>query len=389
MEWVIKISLKSEPSWSKNWKEFKISLPHQKKPFSKRNWGNKLHSLCSYAGKLKPSIAYNLVKIFVPEKGNLLDPFSGVGTIPLEGALQGKKSYAFDLSPLAYIITKAKLEKPSHNECMKVIENLKKYILNEKPSKEELEEAERFGFNSKIVDYYHKKTLNEILLSRRFFNFKLSVEELDTSEAFVMGCLLHILHGNRPYALSRRSHPLTPYAPTGIFEYKPLISKLNDKVNNSLDIPLPKEFQEGNVFKIDSTTWWPTEINNLDAIITSPPFFDSTRFYMANWIRMWFCGWSPKDFEIKSHEFIDERQKENFSVYEPVIRQSRERLKENGVLVFHLGKSDKCDMAKEILKISKPWFENHDILDESVTHLEKHGMRDKGRVTSHLYLILY
>lgn len=47
----------------------------------------------------------------------------------------------------------------------------------------------------------------------------------------VFSAFLHVLHGNRPYALSRHSHSLTPYAPTGEFEYKRVIEKIVQKVN--------------------------------------------------------------------------------------------------------------------------------------------------------------
>lgn len=42
----------------------------------------------------------------------------------------------------------------------------------------------------------------------------------------VISALMHILHGNRPYALSRKSHPITPYAPTGDYIYKALLGNL-------------------------------------------------------------------------------------------------------------------------------------------------------------------
>ena len=54
------------PPWRAEWDSFKESLPHQKTPFTKRNWGNARHSLCSYPGKLKPAIAHHLVQTFVP-----------------------------------------------------------------------------------------------------------------------------------------------------------------------------------------------------------------------------------------------------------------------------------------------------------------------------------
>ena len=42
----------------RKWTAFKSDLPHQKQPYSKRNWGHPLHSLCSYEGKMKPSLAH-------------------------------------------------------------------------------------------------------------------------------------------------------------------------------------------------------------------------------------------------------------------------------------------------------------------------------------------
>lgn len=397
--------------WREQWECFKQELPHQNDPYSSRNWGNNLHSLCSFPGKLKPAIAHHLVQVFVPKGGEVLDPFSGVGTIPLEAALQSRKSYAFDLSPHAYVITKAKLEITSATDADLVIQELEQFIGANEPSEESYEVARSFGLNGNITEYYHEDTLKEILLAREWFHRE-PITEHSPSKSLVMASLLHILHGNRPYALSRRSHPITPYAPSGEFEYRPLIPRLEDKVSRSFQSVSEytrngvqneltnfqdegesqqeaNTFVEGDTVLLDSTKWWPPRIDNLDAVITSPPFFDSTRFYSQNWLRLWFAGWEPEDFDTKPSEFVDKRQKESFEVYERLIRQSRERLKSDGVLVFHLGKSDQCDMADEILKVAKPWFDDHDLLDESVVHLEKHGVEDKGSTTDHLYLVLF
>ena len=371
--------------WKKNWKTFKTDLPHQQKPYSKRNWGHSRHSLCSYQGKLKPSIANQLVQTFVPENGSILDPFSGVGTIPFEAALSGKMSYGLDISLPAYFISSAKVSEANPRECYQFIQSLKNFVQSNECTTEELKKSKEFGFNKKIFDYFESQTLEEILLARRFLS---KYFPKTPSEMFVVSSLLHILHGNRPYALSRRSHPIVPYAPTGEFVYKNLIEKLTEKVNRTLKEELPLNFKSGKIFNQDTTAIWPQEINNLDAIITSPPFFDSTRFYLANWMRIWFSGWSKKDFDYQINSFVDEKQKKDFKVYESIFRQAKERLKEDGVCVLHLGKSKKCDMAKELKKVSKRWFKSADLFDESVAHCESHGIRDKGTVTSHQYLIL-
>lgn len=376
---------KSKFAWKKNWDSFRTIVPHQQEPYSSRNWGHNNHSLCSYQGKLKPAIAHHLVKTFVPENGSVLDPFSGVGTIPFEAALSGKLSYGIDISLPAYYISYAKVNAPLSSESFAYIEALNNFIKCNKCSKKEIDEVKNFGFNKKIYEYYEETTLKEILLARRFVkeNFPST-----PSEMLVVGSLLHILHGNRPYALSRNSHPIVPYAPTGEFIYKSLIEKLYEKVNRVINEELPINFKNGKIFHQDTTIVWPQEINNLDAIITSPPFFDSTRFYLANWIRIWFTGWSEIDFKHQPKSFIDERQKVDFAIYESIFRQAKERMKKDGAFVLHLGKSNKCDMALELQKISKRWFKTADLFDESVEHCESHGIRDKGTVTSHQYLVL-
>jgi DNA modification methylase len=374
------------PRWHQAWQEFSTTLPHQAAPYAARNWGSRLHSLCSYQGKLKPAIAHHLVQIFVPQGGVMLDPFAGVGTLPFEAALQGRKAYGFDLSPAAYIISQAKLAIPRATQTAEIITTLTAYIETYAATEADLLETRTFGFNGKLVEYYHPHTLREILAARRFFR---EHDKVTPSLLLVEAACLHILHGNRPYAVSRRSHPITPYAPTGDFEYRPLIPRLREKVQSALAALPDATFIEGQMYFQDATSWWPLEVNALDAVITSPPFFDSTRFYLANWLRLWFTGWSAADFKEKPLAFVDERQKQSFAVYQSIFRQAKERLKTGGVVVLHLGKSRKCDMATEIAAVGRKWFAHAEVFDESVAHCESHGIRDKGTVTDHQYLALY
>ena len=118
------------------------------------------------------------------------------------------------------------------------------------------------------------------------------------------------------------------------------------------------------------TEWWPASVQDLDAVVTSPPFFASTRFHAGNWMRLWFTGWEAEDFRVQPASFVDERQKRGFNVYEPVFRQCRERLKRGGVVVLHLGGSRKCDMAEELGRVARPWFQVADTYVESVAHCE-------------------
>ena len=98
-----------EDIFLKNWKYFKTKIPHRLEPYSKRNWGSSLHSLCSYQGKMKPALVYHLISLF-SNKGNIvLDPFSGSGTVLLESAINNRHSIGFDISTIATCISKAKV----------------------------------------------------------------------------------------------------------------------------------------------------------------------------------------------------------------------------------------------------------------------------------------
>ena len=370
---------------SKKWNAFKNDLPHQRGDFAKRNWGNPLHSLCSYPGKLKPSLAHHLVRVFTNPGDRLLDPFGGVGTVAFEAALQGVTAWTFDISPVAVPVAAAKLGSATADECLTVLDALGQFIRTRHPTTTEREEAHTIRFNGPLPDYYHPRTLDEILVARRFFREN---QLAGNGPTLVFACLLHILHGNRPYALSRRSHPITPFSPTGKAEYKELTVKLGEKLRRSLAARRPRTFVPGSSLSQDATGHWPLAVDRLDAVITSPPFYDSTRFHVANWIRLWFAGWTNTDFKERPLAFVDERQKTDFRVYEPIIRQIRERLKPGGVCMFHLGKSRKCDMAQEISRIARPWFRNVEIFAESVAHCESHGISDKGAVVEHTYLVM-
>ena len=372
-------------NWSDKWVTFKHDLPHQAHPYRMRNWGHPLHSLCSYEGKMKPALAHFLVDTFVPLGGTILDPFAGVGTIPFEACLQGKRGIGIELSPAAYSIARAKLKRPDALKVGQVVADLSECVIDSFPYVSEVESTKRINFNKSLDQYYHPDTLLEILAARRFFQ---RPQNSTVEHNLVFACLLHILHGNRPYALSRRSHSITPFAPTGPIEYRSLVQKLNEKVARSLSVEYPPATVEGDVFFQDATLWWPDQLNDLDAVITSPPFFDSTRFYLSNWIRLWFSGWEREDFSSRPLHFIDVRQKQSLKVYEDVFRQARERLKPSGVFVLHLGKSSKADMAVLLQSVAKRWFRVCDVMEENVTHTESHGMRDKGRVTGHQLMVL-
>lgn len=373
------------PDWRSSWTTFKDQLPHQAPPYSKREWGGPAHSMCSYQGKIKPALAHHLVKCFSSPGDVVVDPFSGAGTIPLEACRLERRGYGIDISRLGHVLTLAKVARCSPATLTTMMEELDSFLELYCPEPSEFERAAQVRFNSPVPDYFHPDTLREVLAARSFF---LSRWDTGPEWAVLLACTLHLLHGNRPYALSRRSHPVTPYKPTGDFEYRKLMPRLRDKLNRLKDHLTSEHRGWGGSVQADCTTPWPASVPQANVIITSPPFFDSTRFYMTNWMRFWFVGWEREDFDTQTSDFVETRQRKSLDVYQSFYAAARERLKDDGHLVLHLGKSAKCDMGTELSKRIAPWFSVSDMFTEGVDHCESHGIRDKGAVNGHTYLVL-
>lgn len=369
----------------KNWQIFQNKQPYKEFPYSKRNWGNPLHSLCSYQGKLKPSIAYFLISMFTTEDMTILDTFSGVGTIPYEGALQGRKVIGNDLSKVAFANTFAKIGDITTSHVNNIIDELELFISNNLPMDDEIKSID-INFNKTIQEYFHPNTFKEIVAARKYF---LQKGIPDADYALVFSSLLHILHGNRPYALSRTSHPITPFAPRGEFIYKNLVAKLKEKVARSLIVEENKHIKcgdmiFGDVFELDQKL----PKSSIDSIITSPPFFDSTKFYLANWIRLWFSGWDKQDFDYEKEKYLETKQIKNIEIYDHYFKVCNHLLKNGGTLIMHLGVSKKANMGEMILPYAKKYFDVIGMFIENVDGAEKFGIKDQGSVTGHQFLFL-
>jgi len=349
------------------------NLPYKEGKFGSRAWGHPLHFLLSYPSKLKPSIAYFLVKLFSKPGDIILDPFSGSGTIPFEACCQGRTGIGSDINPLAYYSTKAKVSAITLKKIEQQIEELSDYI-TKKPKKS-------FPVEKEIIQFYHKDTLQEILIAREFF-----LQNKKKDYSFLIACISHILHGNRPYALSRRSHNIMPWPPAGPTIYKNLIEHLRDKVYRMKKVELPSTFVKGKSLQCD-TSKLPFESDSIDHIMTSPPFIYNRDFLRMNRIRLWFCGWDY-DFQQKTRsKFLENIS--DINLYSKILYEYYRILKSKSNCIIHLGVVKNIDMAQKLKITSKEvGFKSMKIVYEDSTDLESHGIRDRGATHTHQFLFL-
>lgn len=364
---------------------FCMDAPHRAPPYSKRNWGGLLHSLCSYQGKLKPAIAHFLVSAFTQPGDRVVDPMSGIGTIPLEARRQGRFAIANDLSPLAATVSRAKLEPFNEQRLWKRFANLSAALNKaESPS---LPEAE-FGLNGPVGNYFHQQTLAEIFAARQWFMGARTDDGWAAADAVLLTGLLHILHGNRPYALSRNSHPITPFAPSGAFEYKSVVEHLETRLLNTVPalLMLRETSIDGFALQRDFRDLASVVGGPVDAVITSPPFSSSLRFWSSNWMRLWLAGWSPADFVSEPKRYLETEQRRSYKPYGEFAASASSMLRPGGALILHLGETARGRMVDGVTPQLTEYFKIEHVGSESVADTESHGLRDKGATTQHWYV---
>ncbi len=366
---------------------FAAELPYKSGPYASRSWGHSLHSLCSYQGKLKPSLAFWAIKQFVSEEGRVLDPLGGVGTVAFEAALSGRQAVSNDKSPLAATIAAAKLEPPTDGEAAKAIDRLRESLAQVELGADDYQSA-TFGLNGCVKDYYHPDTLDEVLKARRCFKSFLASTQKDRADTFMWASLMHVLHGNRPYALSRISHPIVPLSPKGDFVYKPLVSHIERRMALSLKERLPSRFLPGRGLYGDFRELDSAQIGQFECILTSPPFM-GMRFDRPNWLRLWFCGWGEEDFHETSLGFLEREQTKSKLVYRDFFAVCHRLLMPGGRVILHVGDDSRGGLVETLKQLGKEIFDLRGDIIENVQAIEQHGLSDKGnRTLTHHLLVL-
>jgi len=240
-----------------------------------------LHQLSPYIGKIKSSIAGELVKTYSKPGDLVVDPFAGAGTIPLESALRGRRAFGADISPYAKILSLAKLFPPrSLDDALEQAE----VALAEA---EALPTPDLRTVPVWVRQFFHPDTLREALnfavIARRHGN------------EFLMACFLGILHHQRPGFLSFPSSHLVPYRRDKkyphakfpeMYSYRALKPRLFAKVRRSFKRFRPTR-NIGSEFSLVPVQQLELP-RRFDALITSPPYMNALDYGRDNRLRLWF-----------------------------------------------------------------------------------------------------
>jgi SAM-dependent methyltransferase len=305
-----------------------------------------LQQLSPYVGKMKSGMARVLVKLYSEPGDTVLDPFSGSGVVPLEAALAGRRAWANDLSPYAYVLTRGKLEAPGSEQ---VAINRTKALIE--TVEQGASSVDLSGVPEWVCEFFHPDTLREVLVALRVL--------LQQEDYFLTACLLGILHHVRPGFLSYPASHLVPYLRKNkyppdefpeMYTYRDLRSRLLAKVKRAYRrhmLPIDWEQREYRVWRVNAMTL-PVEDGTVDAIISSPPYFGALDYARDNRLRLWFLG-------CKDWKELDASLTANKGVYLPqmrvCLREMYRVLSPGGYCVLVLGDVDRDGKIRRTAEI--------------------------------------
>lgn len=245
-----------------------------------------LHRLSPYVGRLATHRAEALVRQLGRAGGNLVDPFCGSGTIPLEAWRANMHVVASDQSPYAIALTRAKLfPLLTLESALTQLNNLKGLVAKE------LTLVDLRTVPKWVRAFYHPETLREAIAWSMVLRRKRCW--------FLFGCFLNLLHHQRPGFLSFPASHATPYLrckkypledfPT-LYEYRAVETRLIKKVTRTLRKDFGLNSQIDRVVRLSDAQKVVIKPASVDCVITSPPYMSGLAYARDNRLRLWFCG---------------------------------------------------------------------------------------------------
>jgi hypothetical protein len=342
-----------------------------------------LHQLSPYIGKIKSSIAGELVKEYSRSGDLVVDPFAGAGTIPLESALQGRRTFGADISPYAKILSLAKLFPPRS-----VDDALEKAELA-------LAEAEALPTPDLrtvpvwVRQFFHPDTLREAL------NFAEIARQ--HGNEFLMACFLGILHHQRPGFLSYPSSHLVPYLRDKkypreefpqMYAYRELKPRLLAKVRRSFKRFRPtgnitRAFSLGPVQHLELPT-------KFDALITSPPYMNALDYGRDNRLRLWFIDQTLAE---RVDNDVTQRRQAFVNAISSLAHKVESGLRRRGYCVFVVGEelasrseSHPSEVVVTTFKNAAPSLKLMHVVTDNIPDIRRTRRECRGVKTEHFLI---
>ena len=275
--------LKLQPPIQPDWKDVS------------KSWGHPFHPMCSYMAMFPPRIRHYFIERFTRPGDRVLDPFSGRGTTPTQACVEGRVGIASDLNPLAYCLSRAKLDPPAKRT---VLARLRK-----------LEQDYREGSvavpdqSDPINVVFDPHTLRQLAYLKVALTGPSGSRTGSREDVFIRATILGIMHGkyrrsgtdsiylsiDMPNTFSMSPDYIRKYVREKGLEYLPLDVFANtrrriERLYRQGRPPVKGEAYQHDVRRLHEVV----TPGSVQLVVSSPPYLKVIKYGLYNWIRLWF-----------------------------------------------------------------------------------------------------
>ena len=328
-------------------KTLSASVPYITDSFwtAKQRQGHSLHEI-SYRACFKPQLPAYFISRLSRKDGVVLDPFMGRGTTALQAVLDGRVAYGSDINPLAKILIGPRLEPPS----LAAIEHRLKAI----PKCAHIPDKEQA-----LCVFFHDQTLSHLMALKKWFAERSADHTIDRTDRWIQMVVINRLAGHSPGFLSVRTMP--PNQAVSIEKQKQ-INKLNYQSPEAKDVvkiimkkslsllrsgppPVNRRYKLA-CCSAEQLSY--IGDNEVDLVVTSPPFLDIVNYAKDNWLRCWFAGIDANTISIDYYRTVESWRCFIKKVFQELCRV----VKVGGHVAFEVGDVRKGSVMldQEVLK---------------------------------------
>jgi hypothetical protein len=314
------------------------------------------HQIAPYIGRMKTSMARALILDNSKAGDLIVDPFCGSGVVALEASASGRAVVAGDWNPYAVLLTRAKLFAPVDETTAQ-----KRLSDTWDMSRHQFAKKDLRMVPSWVRKFFHPQTLRKALAFRDACAAR--------GDHFLLGCLLGILHRQRPGFLSFPSSHLVPYLRTKkfpksrfetLYRERDVLSRLQAKVRRTYKRAAARKAITRRVHHVDARRFPKTR--KIGAVITSPPYMNELDYVRDNRLRLWFINRSlPKGLELMGRD----REGAFRSLIRSVCVRLAPQIKRGGKFVLVVGDATRGNGRKgRTGAITRKLFQNDDAFKE-------------------------
>jgi DNA modification methylase len=260
-------------------------------------WGHAMHSMCSYHGMFPAKVAHYFIQRYSNPGDVVLDPFSGRGTTALQARIDGRRTICNDLNPLAYVLSRAKVDPPPWELSQAFVDELERAYRGATHDDPDVSDDIRM--------LYHGNTLKQICFVRKRLLSK-AITGWTREELMIGGALAGIMHG--AWRRDDTSQYLSISMPN-TFSMSPAyvekfirengLQKIDQNVFDLLRNKLARLYVDdisgtvGRTFHSDASELLmgrSLKQESVDLVVTSPPYLQVVNYGTSNWIRLWLLG---------------------------------------------------------------------------------------------------